>query len=307
MNHSRARRLIARAFERGTAVGTLATLRPHLDDCPACANLYRRYLHLESALCGPEQEVSVFSIERVRAGLAGRVQLVPETRSTTVRLSSWLAPLAAAAALTLVWLALPVDAVDDRVSLPEGVSLAPVGFAAKGAGRTDSSDVGVRMFRVDRPGAMRAAVTEAGEPVVATGRSPLHLSDTITFTYTNYVSDIRYLALFGIQPNGKVRWYFPGYGEKMSAVIATERVDEPLERGFRLSVNHTPGPLRVVAVFSKQAIGRRAIETAAGSLVNADLETLARFPLEIEGALQHSFLVRVQETDNPSGEGGGER
>jgi hypothetical protein len=139
--------------------------------------------------------------------------------------------------------------------MPADAALSPVTLVARGGyPQKAEADVGFRLFHV----------VENGSNVAETG--DLSIDDIITFTYTQVNPTGGRLALFGIQETGEIKWYYPGYNEKTSIPIKGDKVDEPLKDGISLSVNHKPGRLRIIALFSKTPVSTSEIEAAVTAL-----------------------------------------
>jgi hypothetical protein len=87
----------------------------------------------------------------------------------------------------------------------------------------------------------------------------------LQFAYSNRRA--RYLLLFGIDSSGRALWYFPAPPQAESVAIRggagreEAALDEPLPGSTRLAVNHRPGPVRVLALFTQRPL--RISEVAA--------------------------------------------
>jgi hypothetical protein len=172
----------------------------------------------------------------------------------------------------------------ERVGIGLGARLDRVQIAARGGGEREreAADVGVRVFRVARE----------GERVHETGR--LSRADVITFTYTNVSPRIRYLALFGVQEDGTVHWYYPDDDGSESIPVRSDIIDEPFGDGIRLQTHHRPGWLRVTALFSSEPIEKATIEqTVHAALVErpSAAKDLAVWHLTNRSVLEHSLLI----------------
>ena len=197
------------------------------------------------------------------------------------------AAMAAGGAMVLLLLTLPPHA-DHRTPIPEHAGLAPVPvLAAKGHPADDIADIGIRVFQVARSG---DRVEEKNEVTP---------DDILTFTYTFAKPHDGYLALFGVQKSGAVRWYYPDYGEEKSIEIKGDRVDEPLGDGIDLSVNHVPGWLCIVAVFSEHPIDvetvENGIEQVQSSSSVAELPSLVLREKLGANSLQYSVTMEIEE------------
>ncbi|NOZ86894.1 MAG: hypothetical protein GXP49_11615 [Deltaproteobacteria bacterium] len=287
MKHGEARRLVHALFVDGVLPpGSASRLDEHLRQCSACASLYSRYARLEDALCNAPDKGTVFSRDRVMARVMEQVLPCatgsPKRTSRRARLALSAAVLAAAASLVLVLA--PPGRDDSKVDLPPGARLLEVGPVSKGGEATDTSNVGIRMFKVTD----RSRLEEAGE-------KGLDLNDVVTFTYTNVEKGIGYLALFGLQSGPEVHWYYPGYEGSESIRIRNGVVDEPLGHGFKLCVNHEPGPLAVVAVFSGRPLDREELERIVKKKMHSTVGLDQVCPIGVKGVLEHCLFTDIGE------------
>ena len=256
-------------------------------ECPACARYYTQYQAAESALTGTDDPYTVFSIERTRAALFAHLDnsdIAPSSSKRPIRI---VAPAAvAAAALAALFVLLPAGPTPDRAPVPSGAVMSPVTLTARGGyPPKDEADAGIRVFRV----------TEGGNAVDEGHALSIH--DIITFTYTQVRRPGGSLALFGIQDTGDIRWYYPGYDGNKGIPIEGDKVDEPLKDGISLAVNHTPGALRITAVFSPTPLTKSDIEQAVSKLRAGpgkleDLTPLA-FTEFNAPTIQHSVIVDI--------------
>ena len=286
--HGLTRLRIRRLFTDAAAPKTRKQVFKALDRCPACADYYRRHQAAESVLCGVDVPYTAFSIERVGAAVIGAAN--PSQVSKRSALLRWSALPAGVASAVLALLLLPSlgGPAPDRAPLIPNATLSPITLVARGgAPRSALSDVGFRLFRVVEGG---RSVEEGGD---------LSINDIITFTYTQVNTPGGNLALFGIQDTGEIRWYYPGYDSDTSVAIAGDKVDEPLRDGIDLSVNHTPGRLRITALFTDAPLTKAEIEAAASRIgTNTDAEepppiVLSKYP---EPLIQYSVIVEIEGT-----------
>jgi len=263
--HALTRARIRRLFSTGLEPGAYRHLLRELPGCPSCAALYARLDALESALCAPGSDAPTpFALERVQAAVLQ--QLAAPRPSARARWRWALAP-AAVLAIALAFVVLRPPGDSERL-------------AARGVGPSRGADVGIRLLRAT-PSAIEETTT-------------VSLDDLVTFTYTSADPSRTWLALFGVQEDGQVRWYYPGAEGSASIRVPGGRVDEALGDGIRLSVNHRPGWLRVTAVFSAQPIATRRIEEAVRALASTPPRLHDLAPLSLgDGALEHSLLVNV--------------
>jgi hypothetical protein len=290
-SHAATQERIERLFTRGLSHAVRAELIREVEGCETCGAYYRRLHVLEAALTGSAAGLSHFARERVRDAVLDAVAPEKQTRKSLLGLKWALVGTAAAVSAVLALTLLqPTRERSHRTTLSESARLAPIELvAAKGHPKKETADVGIRLFKVSKAG---DAVTED---------SSLLLNDIITFTYTYAKSHDGYLALFGIQETGEVRWYYPDYGENKTFKIQGNRVDEPLEDGIDLSINHEPGWLRVVALFSERPVDVSAIESSISLLdknKGNEQNNLTPLPDAEYGTqtIQYSVIVDIEES-----------
>ncbi|MBI5549735.1 MAG: hypothetical protein HY901_38095 [Deltaproteobacteria bacterium] len=286
--HALARWRIRRLYAGGLPPRTLRALLAEVRGCPSCAGFYEQQDRLESALClassasaGPANSHLVLARLEPLVLEQGLDKTEPSSGWHGFRAWAWAPALAMAA--VLLWISVP-DTKSQLVALDPAARLAQVGMVARGAPSSPATDVGVRLLRVVPE---EAVVQEAG---------PLSLQDVVTLVYTNFAPGMRYLAILGVQEGGRIRWYYPDYSEKTSIPVLTGVVDQPLRDGIRLSVFHSPGWLRVTALFSDRPLEKKGIEDAVRGLA-ARPEALHQLePLRIDGAevLETTFLVTIE-------------
>ena len=256
--------------------------------CRECGLVYRRFQELENALTN-DVVVSHFARSRVKAAIVQHfVHKQSEPVHPTKPLLRWAtAGAAIVCGILLTLLLLPADELEHRTPIPPAASLGPAPIlTAKGSQHHDITDIGIRVFQVNRAG------TKIDEP------PSLSTGDILTFTYTYAKPLPGYLALFGIQAEGDIRWYYPDYDGKRSIEIKGDKIDEPLEDGIDLSVNHTPGWLRITALFSTNPIEVDAIEkTVSQAKDRKTLKELTPFHITDEKGrmLQYSVIVKLED------------
>lgn len=284
--HALTRWQIRRLFVKGLSPPRHRALLRELRGCAECDAVFRQYHAAEAHLCSTQNGPSPLAAERMASVVFGALPAAPETgREGGGR---WvLAPavaLACAASLLVAFVAL--RSPSSHVALDRADQL-----VARGGSSTPAADVGFRVLRVGKT----TDPVEDGQQ--------LALADVVTFTYTSLRPEMRYLALFGIQGGGIVRWYYPGYDDSRSISIQTDRLDEPLGDGIRLSKRHSPGRLRVFAVFLPRAIEKAEIEEAVQRLAAqpSTVSGLKPLPLEIRGAVVSSICVELVESNGGEG------
>lgn len=286
--HFMTRRKIRRLFTGKLPPTERADVLKAVAGCPACAEYYNKHQALESALSGTDEPFTVFSIERTKEALFATLDKKALSKGGFYGLRGVLAPTAVAtvAALLAFVILLPAGPAPDRTSMPSSAVVSPVTLVARGSfPKKADSDVGIRLFRVSDDG---KSVTEGGD---------LSIDDIITFTYTHANEPGGRLALFGIQETGELRWYYPGYKEKMSIAIEGDKVDEPLKDGIALHVNHRPGWLRITALFTQNPLSAEEIEASTAVLRKDPKRIRALTPITLEKSstppLQYSVMVNI--------------
>lgn len=287
--HAATARRIRQLFTSGLSSTRRAILFAEIEQCDACASVYRRYHTLEMALTGRSEGLSPFANERLREGLLSGVteEVAPDARRGW-GLKLGLAGAGALAAVLVLMLALPqASLAPHRVPVSGRDSFRPAEYiAAKGYPANALSDVGIRVFQVAKSG-----------DTVSENRV-LSIHDILTFTYTFAKPHRGYLALFGVQQTGDVLWYYPDYGGDASIPIEGDTIDEPLGDGIDLSVNHYPGWLRIVALFSETPIDVAAIEGSIEMLRSSGgdpIESLRALPDNRYGtsSVQYTVLLDI--------------
>lgn len=142
-----------------------------------------------------------------------------------------------------------------RAVLATAIVLAATGTGT-GTGAGTGSPEGVRAF------CLQADEVTADAPT-GTLRAPFRLrcarAASLQFAYT--ASRPRYLMVIGRAVDGSVRWYLPRPGEAGPALLAPA-VDEAVGPSFRLGINHAPGAVDVLALFSDRPLDPRAVAAA---------------------------------------------
>ena len=289
--HYVTQRRIKRLFTNGMSTPKRAKLLGDVSTCEHCGALFRRYQRLENALTR-DDVISRLARERVKDAVLYEIVTTRESAQPQTALTrgmKWAFAVSGTAGVLLLslYLLLPSLPPKDHTPLSNAVSITPAPLiAAKGARQSDNSDIGIRVFQVSRDG---EHVSES---------DAITLKDILTFTYTYAKSPNGYLALFGIQEHGEVRWYYPSYDKDRSLQIEGDKIDEPLKDGIDLAVNHTPGWLRIVAIFSEHPIDVQQIEKAVSKAENRDiikkLEPLA-FSSSDSDMRQYSVMIRIED------------
>ncbi len=249
-SHFFTHRLIHRMFSRGISDTHRRRTIREAESCDRCKRVLRRYYEAEAAVYSNDV-VAAPAVERMARSI---VALVPEiekpSRNGLVRTAGLAATLSAAICLT--WLLTYWNPPDQRIALQKGWAAAEI--TPRGGAPNNTADFGIRVFSVEK------------EPSEVQKSEGLPLDGIITFTYTKAIAEAGYLALFSMQKDGDVIWYYPDFGEPLSVPIEGDKIDEPLGDGFKVSVNHRPGPVRIVALFSARALSTSAIEAIASKM-----------------------------------------
>ena len=281
-SHRITQKYIHRLYTVGIRPKQREYLVAQLSLCELCSGFNHQYAQLEARLCRSGKEPTPFSLERVEQAVLEKTAF-HEAKTTFFwpKKLVWLTAPATAVVVALILIL--VGPTAHRVPVPQDARLIPVLLTAKGVESSQTAEVGVRMFRVHSKG------------TAVEGRSVLELNDIVTFTYTNVSDRVRFLVLFGLQEEGTILWYYPGYKGKQSLPISSHRVDHPMDDGIRLSVNHSPGWLRVVAIFSSKPLGVVEIKDAVEKLKAQPVAIKKMTPLSLPGkeAREHSFLVEI--------------
>jgi hypothetical protein len=229
-------RWVERLLVRGDLTSRrMDRLRAHVATCAQCRALYDRAIALRRHLEGGVP-LAAAQVE----GIARRVLPAPR-RSLAWR---WVPAAAAVAAAGVAAIVLSVRSADIPPEAPA---------AAAGQGRFSARSAGAAPFE-----GVRAFCVVAGRasPIPAGGSCPR--DGLLQFTYSNRRA--RYLFLFGIDASGRALWYFPAPPETESVAIRggaageVAAVDEPLPGSTRLAVNHRPGVVRVLALFTDRPL-----------------------------------------------------
>ncbi len=285
--HILTRRLIRKLFTTGISSRKRFHLYKSLEQCSICSNYYVLCQTIESALCKTDNPYTIFSIERTAESLFANLYKNNLRISSKQPFSRTPALIFASATIVIsILFFFYLIPFSDRLPLPIDSQLSQVHLIAKGSSTgNDLADFGIRVFRVTNN---QQAVRE---------ESNLSIDDIITFTYTYADSNGGNLALFGIQNKGEIRWYYPEYGEEESIYIKGNKIDEPLGDGISLSVNHNPGLLRIVALFTKEPLSIKEIEAAAEALFKETGSIKSMEPLIFKDLdtppTQHSVMLEI--------------
>jgi hypothetical protein len=247
-------------------------LREHLRGCDGCRERYNRVVLAERMLNGgPAALGSPSPAELARIGAS---LFAEEKRSVWARAAAWLAPTprwTAAATLALAVLLVPF-VVLRRPSLRPADE-----FQARGTGAPATS--------MERRGGLRAFCIEGDQVRALDERGRCSMSANLKLTVSN-PGRFQRVFVVGVDGERSVKWYAPHPPERES-VTAPEGIDAPVGGAVRLGVNHSPGPVRIYALFSDAPVRADEIEAAAAK------GTLDKLPLGRADVQATSLVVEV--------------
>jgi hypothetical protein len=156
------------------------------------------------------------------------------------------------AAMVMLW----AGPTRDRSTLPGGLSSVDDGWQARGAGVSG----GLAMEALcdpDGPDGPDAPLVERD----------CGLDDLLSFAYRVSTDARGQLTLFGIDADGEPMFYLPTPGDP-SGVTVNPGQWRPLTLGVRLSVNHTPGELRIYGLVAPLVATPDEVRTWAQQLAS---------------------------------------
>lgn len=257
MQHQRTRELMAQRLGReGLSGEEAAELREHLAACEQCRNDYDRRVEALRAMTGvATEEPAGFESRALMNETFARLDALEGAPAA----SRWWLPslrLAGAGALVAV-VVLAVWVNREQLFAPED-HRAPQVLLSRGAD-APLPDVGLGISGVDGDGQEYEIVESDG----------VCLTDALRFYVTSRTDEYRYYFLFGLHPDGKLKWYFPSREEQVSfpfpeAQTVAHRVPYEIE----LWKKHRRGGHVVVGLYSEKPLElervERAVETALG-------------------------------------------
>jgi hypothetical protein len=230
------RRLIDRHFAARITPREESALRAHLLDCDACRERYRRhmlYAELVPGRPGMTERLAVgLGVSPAPAAPAPAPAPVPSRRTWV------LAAAAAAACLSLV--------------------------GKSQIGRLPESEFGVRgsaSLDVGRPALEIYRVTETGPTRLSEGW--MSARDELAFAYRNPAGFAR-LMVFGVDDRGDIYWFHPAWTEagQDPVAVAVAAGEGPFELPEAIHHDVRGSRLRIVALFTNEALSVRAVETS---------------------------------------------
>jgi hypothetical protein len=230
------RRLVDRHFAARIVTAEESALRAHLPGCDRCRRYYERHMLYAELVPGRPALA-----ERLGVGLGiGHAPAVPAPRAPE-RLPPrriWaLGMTAAAACLALV--------VIGKLARPPAAEFGVRGPAPDGTGTA------VEIYRVAGNGS-----TKLSEGWMAAG-------DELAFAYRNPVGFAR-LMVFGVDDRGGIYWFHPAWTDPREDPVAVP-IDAgagPVELPEAIRHPLREGRLRLVALFTNEAISVRSVEEA---------------------------------------------
>jgi hypothetical protein len=267
------RRLAERAL-----VGTLEgrgrrALARHLEWSDQDREAYHRLARLFCAMEGlsrPEAPtLARTQHQRILEAVQQQVAAAEKPRGPglLVREALALALLALIVVAGLLWIDLPTPAPDT------GFQVRSSAATMTGPGR---GLVGLKAFCIDRRveyGPRGKVVPPPRTGSAGLGRAPdasCRLGDELQLTVTHTGSALPYLIVIGLDGEGRRLWYFPVPPTGRSGSAPRDVVDEPLGEAIRLSVNHRPGEVRILAVFSRSPLPAARVFSWLGTLDRGD-------------------------------------
>lgn len=249
-------------------VGTLGrrgrrTLARHLEWSEKDREAYHRLARLFCAMEGlsrPEApSLARAQHRRILEAVQQQVAAAEERRGPGLLLREALALtlLALIVIAGLLWVDLPTPAPDPSFQV-----------RSSGAPVARRSLVGLKAFCIDR----RGKIVPPDRPEGST-RAPdasCKLGDELQLTVTHSGSAYPYLIVIGLDDEGRRLWYFPVPPTGRSGRAPRDVVDEPLGEAIRLRVNHRPGDVRILAVFSRSPLPARRVFGWLGTLDRGD-------------------------------------
>lgn len=239
MSCRRARRRID-AFFQGTLNGARwRRLAEHLKGCEGCLRCYNRVVLAMRQMSGRPGEVTAEEL----APIGDAIALLRPFALPAVDRLLW--PAAALAACLVAVGGLWLWRADRRAG--------EVGVRG-GAAALDAT---IRAFCVREQGSARLDVVAVSS--ADTGELSCAHRDLVQFAYALRSSRPAFLYLAAVDESGRTFDYYPRPPATESLPIFPARSEEPLPGSIRLSVNHRPGQVRIVAVVSERPMTRDAV------------------------------------------------
>ncbi len=271
---------VMRLFAGKLSVERAELVNTHFDHCDQCAVLRDEIGAMTSRLQhDPDEfkdEAAAFEVMTlIRMGKAEKPEVVPSRFLFWKSWQTWLLVPATAAAtavlMMVLWSPTKQDATD--------------GFQARGAETINlNAWVSLQVFRAGKNGY---------EPV----RDVIAADDALAFSYLNRSdSQLRYLAVFAVDNQGEVFWYYPPNVDAGNSPgsVSVQSGAQPIELPEQVAHHLRIGLLRIFGVFSKDPLSVQFIEAQAGRdfVTSQTVERMTRVSLPDVG--QYSLLLRVE-------------
>jgi hypothetical protein len=222
-----------------------ATLRLHVESCPACSGELRRSQQLLTRLAAPLAGTRTADVEGVMRRLVSRPPLPPRPARPSSKWAVVTATLSALAACVLAFIYLPRS--------EEGSFQARGTVASTAASEEWAHRVGVDFY------AVRTELRRLEKNAEVPRDTPL------LGVYRNLApTEAVYLLAFAVDAQGTVHWLYPAYTDASkdpaSIRLYPEHQDTPLPETVILDAP-APGPARLVTVLSREPLHVSEIES----------------------------------------------
>ncbi len=238
---------------------------------------------------------SVLAAERAARSDGGEPQTGPGEASTVARLfgssRGATATLAAAALAALI---------AGTVLYPETESGKAEGddFRARSAA-APADDPSIPRPELEIFCAQRAGgnVGFEGGPETPPGALECPIDGELKVAYRNRSPELKYAAFFGVDETGDLLWYGPSPAAPGPVAVEASHDIEPIGETIRLEVNHSPGTIRVHAVFAPEPIEHAALQRRLERKGGRELREASRLGFERWSTIATSEQFRVTEGD----------
>ncbi|MCB9653469.1 MAG: zf-HC2 domain-containing protein [Deltaproteobacteria bacterium] len=233
-------------LEKQLSVGESEAFEVHLRDCPACRQEVEVYRQVCAAIDLDEHELGPSLVDDVLRAQRARATAPKETSPRR----AWLVPASGAALLAaavLVTVLVPTRFLPTDHGTSEFTAR-----AASASSAVPDAWVAIFPYRV---------INGEYEPL----QGEIGPSDALAFGYENRrVEDgYRYLSVFAVDSMGKVFWYYPAHTDPRAdpESIRVDVTTVPVELPDEIRHSLRPGPLSVVALFSREPIRVSSVES----------------------------------------------
>jgi hypothetical protein len=286
--HERYERLIDALVTEPGSAGRGPDLAEHARGCARCRERYNRVVFAERLLYGGPAALnrpSPAELDRVLRSVLRDAQ--ERTPSAWAALRAWL--LSPRGLVPVAVALVAIVAVPLLLSRPD-TSSGPTGETLQARGGISAEPhIGFRAFCLTPSTVVALDATPSAALPRCSRTAQLKLA------ITNH-GGFRKVFLVGVDASHRVKWYAPRPPQAES--IDTPRgdaVDEPVGTATRLEINHTPGPLRIYALFSKAPIRAAEVEEAIATLSRSGTPpaAAAQLPLGRTDVTQRSLLLEL--------------